>query len=147
MYLYSEGSFGLRKSCTEVRRPTLWPCRGFVQKKRESHHKCHRGDYTHLIDFLRLRSMYKVVLFGGCSSRGLGGLLSKTAVSEAISGSRAVHTCCCPYCCCPYCCMAGPGSGRPSTTFENILPRERYQLVADKSLQCLPCATQVHTRR
>ena len=60
-----------------------------------------KGGYTHLVDFLRLSSMKKVVLFGGCSSRGLGGLLSKTAVSEAISGSRAVHTCC------SYCCMAG----------------------------------------
>ena len=30
---------------------------------------------------------------------GWGGLLSKTAVSEAISGSRAVHICCCSYCC------------------------------------------------
>ena len=40
--------------------------------------------------------MQKVVLFGGCSSRGLEGLLSKTAASEGISGSRAVHTCCCP---------------------------------------------------
>ena len=39
------------------------------------------------------------VLFGGYCSRGLGGLLSKTAVLEAISGSRAVHTCCCSYCC------------------------------------------------
>ena len=58
-----------------------------------------KGYYTHLVDFVRLSSMYKVVLFGGCSSRGLGGLLSKTAVSEAISGSRAVHTCCCFYCC------------------------------------------------
>ena len=29
---------------------------------------------------------------------GLGGLLSKTAVSEAISGLRAVHPCCCSYC-------------------------------------------------
>ena len=58
-----------------------------------------KGDYTHLVDFLRLSSLYKVVLFGGCSSRGLGGLLSKTAISEAVSGSRAVHTCCCSYCC------------------------------------------------
>ena len=29
----------------------------------------------------------------------MGGLLSKKAVSEAISGSRAVHTCCCSYYC------------------------------------------------
>ena len=57
------------------------------------------GNFTHLVDFLRLSSMKKVALFGGCSSRGLGGLLSKTAVSETISGSRAVHTCCCSYCC------------------------------------------------
>ena len=58
-----------------------------------------KGDYTYLVGFLRLSSMYKVVLFGGCSRRGLGGLLSKTAVSGAISDSRAVHTCCCSYCC------------------------------------------------
>ena len=57
------------------------------------------GDYTHLDNFLRLSSIEKVVLFGGCPSRGWGGLLSKTAVSEAISGSRAVHTCCCFYYC------------------------------------------------
>ena len=30
---------------------------------------------------------------------GWGGLLTKTAVSEAISGSRAVHTWFCSYCC------------------------------------------------
>ena len=29
-----------------------------------------------------------------------------------------------------------PGSGRPRTFLENILPQERYQLVADVSLQC-----------
>ena len=40
-----------------------------------------------------------------------------------------------------------PGSGRQSTTLENILPQERYQLVSDLYLQCLPCATQMHTRR
>ena len=38
-----------------------------------------------------------------------------------------------------------PGSGRPSTTLENILPQERYQPGSDQSLQCLPCATQMHT--
>ena len=53
---------------------------------------------TDLVDFLRLSSMRKVVLFGGCSSRGLKGPLRKTAVSQAISCSRAVHTCCCSYC-------------------------------------------------
>ena len=58
-----------------------------------------KGDSRHLVDFLWLSSMSKVVLFRECSSRGLGGLLSKVAVSEAISGSRAVHTCCCSYCC------------------------------------------------
>ena len=42
--------------------------------------------------------MYKVVLFGGYSSRGWRGLLSKTAVSKVISGSKAVHTCCCSCC-------------------------------------------------
>ena len=57
--------------------------------------KPQKGDYTHLflVDFLQLSSMKKVVLFGGFSSKGSGGLLSKTAVSEAISGLRAVHTC------------------------------------------------------
>ena len=40
-----------------------------------------------------------------------------------------------------------PGSGRPRTFLENILPQERYQLVSDLYLQCLPCATQMHTRR
>ena len=40
-----------------------------------------------------------------------------------------------------------PGSGGQSTTLENILPQERYQLVSDLYLQCLPCATQMHTRR
>ena len=33
-----------------------------------------------------------------------------------------------------------PGSGRQSTTLENILPQERYQLASDLYLQCLPCA-------
>ena len=100
MYLSSEGSFGLRRSCTEIRRPTFWLCRGFVQT-RESHHKCHRKVTTHIYleNFLRLSSMQKIVLFRGCSSRGWGGLLSKTTVSETISGSRAIHTCCCSYYC------------------------------------------------
>ena len=40
-----------------------------------------------------------------------------------------------------------PGSGRPRTFLENILPQEKYQLVLDLYLQCLPCATQMHTRR
>ena len=40
-----------------------------------------------------------------------------------------------------------PGSGRPRTFLENILPQEIYQLVSDLYLQCLPCATQMHTRR
>ena len=46
-------------------------------------------DYTHVDNFLRLSGMTKVVLFGGCSSRILGGLLRKTAVSGAMSRSRA----------------------------------------------------------
>ena len=88
----------------------------------QSHRK---GDCTHLVDFLRLSSMYMFVLFGGCSSRGLGGLLSKTAVSGATSGSRVVRTCCCSHCCCSQCCMAGDlARARPSTTLENILTRE-----------------------
>ena len=47
------------------------------------------GDYTHLDNFLWLSSIWKIDLFGGCSSRVLGGLLRKTAVSGAMSGSRA----------------------------------------------------------
>ena len=103
-----------------------------------------KGDYTHLVDFLRLSSMQKVVLFGGCSNRGLEGLVRNSrsrrryqaqersipaAVPTALHGGRR------------------PGSGRPSTTLENILPQERYQLVSDQSLKCLPCAAQIHTRR
>ena len=60
-----------------------------------------KGDYTHLDNFLRLSSTQKIVLFRGCSNRGWGDLLSKTAVSEAISGSGAVHTCCRFNCCMP----------------------------------------------
>ena len=49
------------------------------------------GDYTHLDNFLRLSGMQKIVVFGGCSSRVLGGLLRKTAVLGAMSGSRAAN--------------------------------------------------------
>ena len=38
-----------------------------------------------------------------------------------------------------------PGSGRPRTFLENILPQERYQLVSDLYLQCLPCAIRKYT--
>ena len=54
-----------------------------------------QGDYTHLVNFLRLSSMQKVVLFGGCSSRVLGGLLLKTTFSGTISSLRAEGTWCC----------------------------------------------------
>ena len=38
-----------------------------------------------------------------------------------------------------------PGSGQPSTTLVNILPQERYQLVADESLQCFTmCYASAH---
>ena len=104
--------------------------------------KPQKSDYTHLVHFLRLSSMYKVALFGGCSSRGLGGLLSKTAVSEAISGSRAVHTCCCFYCC-----MAGDLARADQAPLSKIHCHKREINLSEKSLQCLPCATQIHTRR
>ena len=58
-----------------------------------------KGEYTHLVKFLWLNSIYKFVLFGVCSSKVLGGLLRKTAVSGAMSGSRAENICCCFYCC------------------------------------------------
>ena len=62
----------------------------------------------------------KVVLFGGCSRRGWGGLLSKTAVSEAISGSRAVHTWFCSYCC-----MAGDLARADQGLFSKIYSHKR----------------------
>ena len=45
-----------------------------------------------------------------------------------------------------------PGSGRPNTTLENILSRERYQLVADESLyhvlrKCTPGDREVYLHR
>ena len=57
-----------------------------------------KGGYTHSVNFLRLSNMQKIVLFGGCFSGVVGGLLRKTAVSRAMSGSRVENTCCCSYC-------------------------------------------------
>ena len=59
---------------------------------REFHRKCHRKVTTHIQS-----TFFGLVACRDCSLRrvlqeGLGGLLSKTAVSKAISGSRAVHT-------------------------------------------------------
>ena len=70
----------------------------------------------------------------------LGSLLRKTAVSGAISGSRAENTCCCSYCC------IGVHKteiwlGPPKSTIENILPQERYQLIVELDLCCLPFVT------
>ena len=79
------------------------------------------GDYTHLDSFLRLSSMSKVVLFGGCSSRGWGGLQSKTAVSKSISDSRAVHTWCCSYCC-----VAGDLARADQAQLSKIYCHKRY---------------------
>ena len=57
------------------------------------------GDYTHYLNILlRLSSMYKVFLFGRCSSRDLGGLLRKNAVSGRCQAQER-RTCCCSYCC------------------------------------------------
>ena len=80
-----------------------------------------KGDYTHRVDFVRLSSMYKVVLFGRCSSRGWGGLLSKIAVSKAISGSRAVHTCCCSYLC-----MVGDQAWADQAQLSKVYCHKRY---------------------
>ena len=96
MHISSEGSFGFRRSCTEVRRPTFW---WFCVNPGTLPQMPQKGDYRLLANFLRLSSMEKVVLLGGCSSRTLGGLLRKTAVSGAMSGSRAESTCCCSYRC------------------------------------------------
>ena len=87
MYLCSEGSFGLRRSCTEVQRPTFWLCRGFIQT-RESHRKSHRKMTTHILStFFGLVACRRLSFSEGAPPGVLGGLLSKTAVSEAISGS------------------------------------------------------------
>ena len=97
MYLSSEGNFGLRRSCTEVRRPTFW---WFCANPGIPPQIPQKRDYTHSVNFLRLSSIYKAaVLFGGCFSRVWGGLLRKTAVSGAMSGLRVENTCYCSYCC------------------------------------------------
>ena len=97
------------------------------------------GDYTHLDSFLWLSSMKKVVLFRGCSSRGWGGPLIKTAVSEAISGSRAVHTCCCSYCS-----MAGDLVRADQAQLSKTLPQERYQSLEPLSAVLTMCYANAH---
>ena len=115
---------------------------GFVQT-RESHHKCHRKVTTHMYTTFfglvarRRRPLRRVLQQGlGKSAeqnRGLGGDI------RLKSGPYLL----------PFLLLHGgrPGAGRPSTTPENILPQERYQLVSDLYLQCLPRAAQMHTRR
>ena len=66
------------------------------------------------------RSRHMQTTFGGCSRRGWGGLLSKTAVSEAISGSRAVHTWFCSYSC-----MAGDLARADQGLFSKIYCQKR----------------------
>ena len=124
----------------------FWLCRGFVQT-RESYRKSHRKLTTHIWSIffgLVLVACRKLSSSEGApagegfgrsaeQNRGLGGDIRLKSgpyllLFLLLNGGR-------------------PGSGRPSTTLENLLPQERYQLVADKSLQCLPCATQMHTRR
>ena len=78
-----------------------------------------KGDYINIVNFLWLSSMYKVVLFGGCSSRVMGGLLRKTAENT---------------CCCSYCCRSSENGDLAWTAkaqVENVLPQERYQLVVE----------------
>ena len=144
MYISSKESIGLRRSCTEVRRPSFW---WFSEKPGIPPQVPQKGDYTHLVNFLRLSSILKIVLFGGCSSRVLGGLLRKTAVSGVMSGSRAENTCAAVPTAAGVQKTERPGLDRQKSTIENILPRERYQPVAEIYLQCLPCATQMQTRR
>ena len=89
MYLSPEGIFGLRRSCTAVRRSEFWLSEGFVQTR----HKATDGDYIqHLVHFLRRHCMQKVVLLGGSFTRVLISLLLKTAVSGAMPGLRAEDT-------------------------------------------------------
>ena len=53
MYLCSEGSFGLRRPCTEVRPPTFWLCRGFVQSRGIPPQLPQKGDF-YLFIFISL---------------------------------------------------------------------------------------------
>ena len=71
--------------------------------------KPQKDDYTHLVEFLRLTSIPGIE---GCPLRralqqGFGRSAEQNRGLGSISGSRAVHTCCCSYCCCSYCCMPG----------------------------------------
>ena len=69
--------------------------------------------------------------------------MHKTAVSGAMSGSRAENLL-------QFLLLWEYTKRRPGLdrrTIENILPQERYHLIPEKRLQCLLCATQMHTRR
>ena len=54
MYLCLVESFGLRRSCTEVQRPTFFVV---LCKLGNPTTNATEGDYTHLDNFLRLSSM------------------------------------------------------------------------------------------
>ena len=138
MHLSSEASFGLRRSCTEVRRPTFW---WFCVNPGIPPQMPQKGDYTRLVNFLRLSSIYikgapagfREVFCAKPRSRGRFQAQERrkpAAVPTAVKEYRKRR----------------PGLDRPST-IENILPQERYQPVAEIYLQCLPCATQTQTWR
>ena len=104
-----------------------------------------KGDYTHLDNFLRLKSYEHVE---GCPLwRLLQQGLERSAEQNRGLGAD-IRLMSSPYLL-PFLLLYGgrPGSGRRSTILKNILPQERYQLVADVSLQFLSCTTQMHTRR
>ena len=70
--------------------------------------------------------------------------MSKTAVSGAISGSRAVHICCCSYCC-----MAGDLARADLAQLSKIYCHKRDINLSRRKVCSvyLPCAMQMHKRR
>ena len=123
MYLSSERSFGLRRSCTEVRRPTFWWFCVNPGIPPQMPQKVTTHIQTNFFGLVACRRL--------SSSEGAPSGFKKVFCAKPRSRRRCQaqerRTCCC------FC--------------ENILPQEKYQLVPEKSLQCLPCATQMHTRR
>ena len=131
MYLSSKGSFGLRRSCTEVRQPTFW---WFCVNPGIPPQMPQKGaGYIHLVNFHRLKSIQKVVPFRGFSSRVSRGRCqaqerrTPAAVPTAVGVQRRETW------------LGPPYHNR------KYIATNRDQLVAEIYLQCLPCATQMHT--
>ena len=142
MYLSSEGSFVFRRSCTEVRRPTFW---WFCVSPRILPQMPQKGDYTHLVNFFGLVACTRLSSSEGapagfwevfCAKSRSRGQCQAQERRTPVAVPTAVRV---------------QDTKRPcldrQSTIENILPQKRYQLVAEIYLQCLPYATQMHTRR